>query len=207
MIKKIFVFIFAASFSSSSFASQPLFITYDIATDMRLKPYEHFIAGDTFFLRPFFPEDRVAFRPIFTDQKVMQYFASGKTRTEQEIEALTKRIAYINASTKPKFIYWAIINAIGICGFTLVEYPTDEQPENEIGYAINPQFSGNGLATRAATAVMRYIKGPFMATVHPKNIASQRVLTKLGLLPNLNKKDVVRYGTIRDYWYLKRINL
>src|SRR5437016_4511062 len=195
MVKKFFFIISASFFSLSIFASQPPLITYNIAIDMRLKPYEHFIAGDTFFLRPLFPQDHVALRPIFTDQKVMQYFCSGKARTEQEVEMLTKRIARMNASTKPLYMYWAIINAIGICGFTLVEYPTEEQPENEIGYAINPQFSGSGLATRAAAMAIKYIKGPFMATVHPKNIASQRVLTKLGLLPCLSQKNVVRYST------------
>jgi [ribosomal protein S5]-alanine N-acetyltransferase len=204
MITKIFSITFASCFFFSIFASQPPLITYDIATDMRLKPYEHFIAGDTFFLRPLFPQDHVALRPIFTDQKVMQYFGTGKAFHKKELKIHIKNAAHLNSQ---KFLYWIIINSVNICGFAGIYYPSKEHPETEIGYAINPQFSGNGLATRAAAAIMKYIKGPFIANVYPKNIASQRVLTKLGFLPDLIQKNILKGNFIRDYWYLKRINL
>jgi [ribosomal protein S5]-alanine N-acetyltransferase len=72
-----------------------------------------------------------------------------------------------------------------IAGFCGLVHP-DGQPEPEIKYALLGAFRGKGLATEAATGLLRYgatVHGlrEIIATVAPENIASQRVLLKAGM--------------------------
>jgi RimJ/RimL family protein N-acetyltransferase len=53
----------------------------------------------------------------------------------------------------------------------------------ELGYGIDPEASGRGLATEAAGAVVAWAlphADPLWARTHPANLASQRVLARLG---------------------------
>ena len=56
------------------------------------------------------------------------------------------------------FYDWAIIHRaddkmIGTCGFTSFNYPSDS---GEVGYVLNPDYQGRGLATEALRAVMKF---------------------------------------------------
>lgn len=72
---------------------------------------------------------------------------------------------------------------IGFCGLV---HPGG-QPEPELKYALRREFRGNGYATEAARAMLAYGAEAFglrrvIATVAPENAASQRVLTKAGMI-------------------------
>jgi len=61
-----------------------------------------------------------------------------------------------------------------------------ETDETEIAYLLDPDFWGQGLATEAAKAGLRYGLDELgmetiVAIVHPENAASRRVIDKLGL--------------------------
>ena len=71
---------------------------------------------------------------------------------------------------------------IGVCG--LVKRDSFDFPD--IGYALLERVAGKGYATEAAIAVLDYAKRELgidkvLAITSPDNIASQRVLEKLGL--------------------------
>lgn len=71
---------------------------------------------------------------------------------------------------------------IGLCGLLQRDY----LPHPDIGYALLPQFAGNGYAVEAARHTLDVAFGPLglpkiLATVMPANTASIRVLTKLGM--------------------------
>ena len=86
------------------------------------------------------------------------------------------------------FYDWAIIDRdsrrmIGTCGFTRINTANNS---GEIGYVINPDFSGRGYATEAARAVMEF--GFFTLDLHrieakfmKGNEGSLRVMEKLGM--------------------------
>lgn len=71
---------------------------------------------------------------------------------------------------------------LGICG--LVKRDADNPPD--IGFAFLPEFRGGGLCSEAATAVLKWaeneqISRHILAYTNPDNVASIRVLEKLGL--------------------------
>lgn len=71
---------------------------------------------------------------------------------------------------------------VGMCG--LIKRP--ELEDVDIGYALLPKFWGCGLATEACAAVLAYARNHLqlkrlVAIVAPDNIASIRVLEKIGL--------------------------
>ena len=85
---------------------------------------------------------------------------------------------------------------IGTCGFTSIDL---ENGVGEIGYVINPDFSGRGYATEAARAVIEYGFGELslhriQCRFMKGNDASLRVAEKLGMTFE---------GYIRDLMYVK----
>lgn len=72
--------------------------------------------------------------------------------------------------------------AIGICGLV----KRDTLPDVDVGFALLPQFAGNGYAVEAARAVMTHAREQFglrrvVAITKPDNRSSIRVLEKSGL--------------------------
>jgi ribosomal-protein-alanine N-acetyltransferase len=73
---------------------------------------------------------------------------------------------------------------VGRAGFSLLE----RSGEYELGYSMCREAWGNGYATEIAAALARWffetnLSDRFTAFTHPDNLASQRVLTKIGMLP------------------------
>ena len=87
---------------------------------------------------------------------------------------------------------WAVIlretsQLIGYCGIAVETI--DNQPEYEIGYRFAPDYWSQGLATEAAKEAIAYgfesLDLPYiLGIVDPINLASVRVLEKLGMTYN-----------------------
>lgn len=78
----------------------------------------------------------------------------------------------------------------------------DEGRQAMIGYSISPAEQGNGYATEAVTAVLDALfRAPGMhrvsATIDPANLASRRVLEKLGFR---HEGHAVRSVSVRGEW-------
>ena len=63
----------------------------------------------------------------------------------------------------------------------------DGRDEVEVGYGFHPEFWGRGLATEIAAACLHFGRDELrlptvVAITRPANLASQRVLTKVGLV-------------------------
>jgi len=119
-----------------------------------------------------------------------------------------------NDKIKPIYFSWAIITHQGIAGRVFITNTTEEYSENEkdkkkiekeLGYFICPAFAGRGLATDASRLAMDSLEGPFMATVHPKNIGSCIVLKKLGYRADPTRMGgyIPKYDSVRDYYILQ----
>jgi len=84
--------------------------------------------------------------------------------------------------TKYKLLRRSDGTLIGRAGFSLLS------GQYELGYSICREAWGNGFATEIAGALARWFfekdfSDRFIAFTHPDNVASQRVLTKIGMLP------------------------
>ncbi|NEQ24341.1 MAG: GNAT family N-acetyltransferase [Microcoleus sp. SIO2G3] len=112
----------------------------------------------------------------------------GSPRTFEETQQLFQWM--FDNYSKDGFEMWAIIHKadqklIGCCG--LIPQEVEGQQETEMGYVLAKEYWGQGLATEAAFAVRDYGFEKLgcdriVALINPKNIASQNVARKIGLV-------------------------
>jgi RimJ/RimL family protein N-acetyltransferase len=91
---------------------------------------------------------------------------------------------------------------LGWCGL----FPLEHCGLIEIGYRYVPEAWGQGIASEAARAVLDHgfralTLDPIVAVAHPDNLASQRVLHKIGLRP---KGEAFFYGQWLRFFRLSR---
>jgi ribosomal-protein-alanine N-acetyltransferase len=140
------------------------------------------IETERLFLRQWVPDDWKRFKPLATDPAVMKYL--GEPWSDERIHAFVN--GGITMAQMRGWILWPVIHRedaelIGFCGFS-DGFP----PDVEIGWRLKPDYWGRGLATEAATAVMRYGFATFgfprvISVAHPDNRRSIRVMEKLGM--------------------------
>jgi RimJ/RimL family protein N-acetyltransferase len=136
-------------------------------------------------LRLFTPDDLDDLERLFSDPQVMLYLGveAGKTLSRAETEEMLRGI--IKVWHERGFGRWAVIQKetyrfIGLCGLKLLE----GQPE--LIYVLEKAFWGQGLATEAARAALRYgfeeVKlERIVAVTRRENVASQRVMRSTGM--------------------------
>lgn len=132
--------------------------------------------------RPWRPEDLADFHAINSDSQVMHYVGDGVPWTEQRSSEFIE--ASLAMAERCGYCQWPLIYKsdncfIGFCGFV------EGQPP-EIGWRISPGYWGKGLATEAAKAVLNHALEvlhirQMKATVQTANVASVRVIQKLGM--------------------------
>ncbi len=138
------------------------------------------------FLRVYAPKDLDALHAIRNDADVYQYFPAFYSPPPKE--KLREGIArHIQRWRETGFGEFAVIekaseNLIGYCGLMHL----DNTEEIEIYYGFPKNYWGKGFATEAARAVLKFAfeevnLAQVAGVTNPKNIASQRVLEKIGL--------------------------
>jgi ribosomal-protein-alanine N-acetyltransferase len=144
-------------------------------------------------LRPFEPADTEAAFAWFGDPVVMRFTPTGP---DKSIEETRKRLSYFeNHQQEHGFSKWVVLNktsgvAIGDSGLLVLP----ECGWIDLGFRLAQPHWGQGLATEAASAWVRagfdeYRIHQLAAFVHPKNVASIRVLEKLGF--HAERQDTV----------------
>ena len=135
-------------------------------------------------LRPFEEGDAEAAFTWFGDPEVMRFTTTGP---DSSIEKMKARLAkYREHQVMHGFSKWIILDratgsAIGDSGLIHLE----EYGRIDLGYRFAKPYWGKGLATEAAAAWVRAAFDDFQierltAFVHPENVASIRVLEKVG---------------------------
>ena len=154
-------------------------------------------------LRAFRPDDLDALCQVFGDPEVMKYISGGEPRTrEATAEGLNRSI---EGWRKRGFGLWAVEERatgrmVGYCGLIYLE----DTPEIEVAYGLAKSAWGKGFAVEAARAALEFGFGELkleriVAVVNPENVASRRVLEKLGMK---HTKDVHHYGADLMYYEL-----
>jgi RimJ/RimL family protein N-acetyltransferase len=136
-------------------------------------------------LRPFTPADLDELAALLSDPTVMRYLGveGGKTLTRAETKDVLARM--VAGWQENGFGRWAVLRKttaqlIGLCGFRLHESVP------ELLYLLGTTHWGQGFAAEAARASLRYGFEELrferiVAFTRPENVASQRVLQKIGM--------------------------
>lgn len=163
-------------------------------------------------LRRFVAGDLDAVRRIYGNSEVMRYMWDGQARTEAQIR---DALAFLMGGWDERGIgMWAVVHkargeVIGRCGFTFLPGTT----EAEIGYILARSHWGAGYATEAARAGLHYgfedLALPrVVAVARPDNLASRRVLQKLGMTYEETARhygaEQACYGVERDAYWARR---
>ncbi|MGG6266642.1 GNAT family N-acetyltransferase [Leptolyngbya sp. AN03gr2] len=160
------------------------------------------------WLRPFKYEDLDRLAEIFGNPEVMRFISSG-TRTRAELEAGFP--AKLERFDRWGFGMWAVIEKasqtfLGRCGLIHL----DGTPEVELGYTLDQIYWNRGFATEASIACLRFGFEQaglerIVAIAQPENIASQRVMQKVGMRFEKNayyyKTDVVYYAISKNEFH------
>jgi [ribosomal protein S5]-alanine N-acetyltransferase len=160
------------------------------------------IETNRLLLREFTLDDAEAFYPLCADPAITRYIHDGGvTSVEQAREILrTRPIADYHNHGFGRLA--CVLKESGqVIGFAGLKY-LDDLKEVDIGYRFLPPYWGKGLATEACRPVIRHgfdvLKlASIIGLVMPENVASVRVLEKLGLTLTgmivYQSKTVARY--------------
>jgi len=129
--------------------------------------------------------------PFFADLMVNRYLGEGKPKGVPQVrEAMLIHKKHWSAFGHGFFLIFnkETKEFVGRCGLVHLGMQHDH-PDVEIGYMFYEKFWGKGYATEVARRLLKWgfeeLKLPSIIGVTRKeNIASQRVLEKLGMQPN-----------------------
>ena len=156
------------------------------------------------YLRPSRPADLEDFLAMDCDPAVARYiWGTPPDPAERRVE-LEKRLRPDDSRIGG---HWTVVETataefLGWCGLM----PLEETGLIEIGYRYLPKAWGRGVATEAAAALLDHgfrASGfdPIVAVSHLENLASHRVLQKIGLE---RQPDGVHYGVTVAVFSLSR---
>ncbi|HEV2350332.1 MAG TPA: GNAT family N-acetyltransferase [Terriglobia bacterium] len=141
-------------------------------------------------------QDSIAFRSISSDPDVMKYIGKGEPWSAKQTEQFVKD--QIENFHRYGFCLWKLAYkpAGGLIGFCGLQH-LSKSVEIEIGWWLAKAFWGKGLATEASRTVISYGFETIglrriVAIAQPANLASIRVMEKLGMRHEKNTVD--RHG-------------
>ncbi len=136
-------------------------------------------------LRPFREDDAVALHRILTQPDMLKFFPRPGGPPLERVEKLVRN--QIEQWDTMGYAWWAVeLKSTGdLAGWNGLQY-LPETRETEVGYLIDRPLWGQGLTTEAARVALRYgfsdLRLPeIIALAHPQNLASRRVMEKLGM--------------------------
>jgi len=136
-------------------------------------------------LRPFVEDDAPALHRILTKEDMLKYFPSPAGPSLDKVEKFVRN--QIRQWATVGYGWWAVeLKSTGaLSGWNGLQYLPDTR-ETEVGYLLDRPLWGRGLTTEAARVSLRYGFGnlelpEIIALAHPENLASRRVMEKLGM--------------------------
>jgi ribosomal-protein-alanine N-acetyltransferase len=142
---------------------------------------------DRLLLRRWRARDREAYAALAADPRVMRHFGTLLTRAESDAHA--DRIEAHFAAHG--FGVWAlevpgVAEFAGFAGLAHADFAAPFNPSIEIAWRLAPELQGRGYASEAARAALRFGFEQLglveiLAFTTPANLASQRVMERLGI--------------------------
>ncbi|MBK7902058.1 MAG: GNAT family N-acetyltransferase [Proteobacteria bacterium] len=136
-------------------------------------------------LRRFTLDDLQAFYQLCSRPEIIRFAQSTPLASLDEAREMMHAAPFDDYATHGYGRFACVWKESGeVIGFSGVKY-VPEIGDTELGYRFLPEFWGKGLATEAGRASIEFARSDLgllqlVAMVHPENVASARVLTKLG---------------------------
>ncbi|MEZ4240466.1 MAG: GNAT family N-acetyltransferase [Myxococcota bacterium] len=133
------------------------------------------------------PDDAAALLAVYGDPEVARYVGDGQPLSPEESVRWVD-VTHRNYALRGYGMFALELDETGeLVGFAGLVHPGG-QAEPELKYALGRPFWGRGLATEAARGLVAHGREAFglariIATVDPRNLASQGVLAKAGFAP------------------------
>ena len=136
-------------------------------------------------LRPFTEQDSDEMVHILMGENVLQYFPNSSPPSREQVAKMIRNIRkhWVDRG----YGLWAVESRpegklMGRCGLQWLP----ETEEVEVDFILGNEFWGQGFATEAGQASLRYgfedlDLDKIVGIVHGENVASQRVLEKIGM--------------------------
>ena len=161
-------------------------------------------------LRRLRPTDEPALIALDSDVEVMRYIGSRGGTPEQIVERVRQRI---DADHGP--LGWWLIETLADGAFQGVAalLPMPEGKDVELAYRLARASWGRGIATEAATALAEraFVRAglpSLVAVTFPENVASQRVLGKVGFrhdgMADYKEFRVAHFTITAEMWHARR---
>jgi len=159
-------------------------------------------------LRPYTSADVEPLHRLLNEGDVLRYFPNPLPPPREQVERIVNHI--LAHWQEQGFGWWALEqqadpHLMGWCGLTYLP----ETGETEVAYCLGKAYWGQGFATEAAMATLRFgferLALPrIIGLVHPDNGASRHVLEKLGMSfvdrTSYFGMDILRYWRDRETW-------
>ena len=161
-------------------------------------------------LRRFRAADEPDLVALDSDEEVMRYIGSRGSTPEQIVERVRHRIESDHGA-----LGWWLIETRDDAAFQGVAalLPMPEGGDVELAYRLTRVSWGRGIATEAATALVDQAFGrvglpQLVAVTFPENVASQRVLQKVGFqydgMTDYREFRVARFTLSAKQWRARR---
>ena len=163
------------------------------------------VSTQRLLLRPFTLEDLKPLHQILSSPAVHRYMPRREPWALEKVQRWIEMA--IQHWAERNYGWWAVElketgELTGWCGLKYL----DDTEEVEVLYLFGEDYWGRGFATEAALATVRYAfetagLEELVGIVHPENIASRRVLEKIGMAFN---QRTHYFGIDVDTYFMKR---
>ncbi|KMK68404.1 GNAT family N-acetyltransferase [Puniceibacterium sp. IMCC21224] len=147
----------------------------------------HIVETARLRLEPFAPSHRAGLCAMDSDPQLMRYIGDGQPKPPADTDAAIARVQTRWADLG--YSWWSLFlhRSNEVIGAACVQNLAN-QPDAplEIGWRLRPEFRGQGYATEAGRAAVNFAFDTLgarylMAVAHPENLASHRVMQRLGM--------------------------
>lgn len=143
---------------------------------------------ENLIIRPYTKNDALNLYDTLNDKNVLKYIPEEPITIEQAQNAIDWLISNYDLDLDSDYKYSFAIETkqtndyVGWCGFGYLDY---DKSQKEIYFTLKSKYWGQGFATEASKALVEYIFNELelkklVAVVKPNNVASKRVIEKLG---------------------------
>ena len=152
-------------------------------------------------LRPIVLADWPAVHSWARLERACRYQAWGPN-TAAETQAFTEQAVSSWATGDPQWMVYAVEVDGEVCGLGDLTIRSARHRQGEIGYGVHPDRWGAGLGTRIGAALLHiaFVERGLhrvSATCDPRNVASARILAKLGMTYEGRMRGTM---LLRDGW-------